>query len=142
MASAPPHADAQSGGKKDISYIEYNEGITAILAATAYFALTSPTNPSSKPRDSNTEIRSGPLCTGSAPPLHPRSRRSWCKEQEVRQSGSLYAWCTYQVVINRTRGRQWTASCDLPSSISGLTPVVRIWTSEIGSPDTKTKVHR
>jgi hypothetical protein len=50
---------------------------------------------------SNTEIRSGPLCTESAPPLHPRSRQSWCEEQEVRQSGSLYAWCTYQVVIEQ-----------------------------------------
>jgi hypothetical protein len=39
MASAPPHADAQSGGKKDISCIdEYNEGIAAILAAIALCA--------------------------------------------------------------------------------------------------------
>jgi hypothetical protein len=40
MASAPPHADAQSGGKKDISYIEYNEGITAILATILCTYLT------------------------------------------------------------------------------------------------------
>jgi hypothetical protein len=114
MASAPPQADAQSGGKKDISYIEYNEGITALLVTILCTYLTA-TNPSSKPRDSNTEIRSGPLCTESAPPLHPRPRRSWCEEQEVRQSGSLYAWCTYQVVIEQgVANGLLLATCDPP----------------------------
>jgi hypothetical protein len=28
MASTPPHADVQSGGKKDISYVDYNEANT------------------------------------------------------------------------------------------------------------------
>jgi hypothetical protein len=31
---------AQSGGKKDISYIEYNEGIAAVLATTLCTYLT------------------------------------------------------------------------------------------------------
>jgi hypothetical protein len=48
-------------------------------------------------------------------PLHPRPRRSWCEEQEVRQSGSLYAWCTYQVVIEQGGANGLLlATCDPP----------------------------
>ena len=32
MASTPPHADVQSGGKKDISYVDYNEANTTSIA--------------------------------------------------------------------------------------------------------------
>ena len=34
MASTPPHADVQSGGKKDISYVDYNEANTTSMATT------------------------------------------------------------------------------------------------------------
>ena len=43
---------------------------------------------------------------------------------------------------HRARRSQWLASHDSWSSVSGPTPVVRIWASEAGSPDTKTKVRR
>jgi hypothetical protein len=32
MASTPPHADVQSGGKKDISYVDYNKANTTSMA--------------------------------------------------------------------------------------------------------------
>jgi hypothetical protein len=34
MASTPPNADVQSGGKKDISYVDYNEANATSMTTT------------------------------------------------------------------------------------------------------------
>jgi hypothetical protein len=41
-ASTPPHADVQSGGKKDISYVDYNEANTTGMATTICTYLSQP----------------------------------------------------------------------------------------------------
>ena len=102
MASAPPRPAAQSVDKKDMSRTNYNGGITTTLATklcTYLFQLPLQQTPRLR-----YQISVGaPLhcCTKSSPPLRPRARRSWYEEQELRQSGSLYAWYTYRVVIEQ-----------------------------------------
>jgi hypothetical protein len=84
--SSPPKASYASY----ILIYDHDGGITTALATKlcpCLFQLPL----QQTPRLHNTKFRSGPLCTGSAPPLGPRARRSWYEEQKLRQSGSLYA---------------------------------------------------
>ena len=86
MASTPPHADVQSGGKKDISYVDYNEANTTSMATTICTYLSqSPLGRTSRlSRENSGGVPLLWVCTSIAS----ASEAMLVEEQEANGSGS------------------------------------------------------
>ena len=86
VASTPPHADVQSGGKKDISYVDYNEANTSSMATTICTYLSqSPLERTSRlSRENSGGVPLLWVCTSIAS----ASEAMLVEEQEVNGSGS------------------------------------------------------
>ena len=87
MASTPPHADVQSGGKKDISYVDYNEANTTSMATMICTYLSQ--SPLERTSRLSRENSGGvPLLLWVCTSIASASEAMLVEEQEVNGSGS------------------------------------------------------